>query len=130
MFRKKSHSYCNEAEKILAYVEGKLQGKQVVKPEIEYPLHQKVLNNFEKLLTNEEKMANSAKEILEIVSSLSTFDVGMQHISYELLDFAGKISTLSESSLAIVQRQRAGSNDNQKLLHADHLTEGGRINKK
>ena len=128
MFRKKSHSYCNEAEKILAYVEGKLQGKQVVKPEIEYPLHQKVLNNFEKLLTNEEKMANSAKEILEIVSSLSTFDVGMQHISYELLDFAGKISTLSESSLAIVQQttasmQEVNSSIGETASTLNHLTE-------
>ena len=127
MFRKNSHPPCEEAEKILAFVEGKLQGKLVVKPEVSYPLHQKVLGNFEKLLANEEKMARSAKEILEIVSSLSSFDVGMQHISYELLEFAGKIATLSESSLAIVQQttasmQEVNSSIGETASTLNHLT--------
>ena len=128
MFRKKTHPPCEEAEKILTYVEGRLQGKQVLRPEVGYPLHQKVLGNFEKLLANEEKMSKSAKEILEIVSSLSSFDVGMQHISYELLDFAEKISTLSESSLAIVQQttasmQEVNSAIGETAATLNHLTE-------
>jgi hypothetical protein len=45
-------------------------------------------------------MSEAAKSILEIVSSLSSFDVGMSHISYQLTDFASEMAALSQSNLA------------------------------
>lgn len=53
-------------------------------------------------------MAGAAKRILDIASSLSDFDVGMSHISYELMDFAREMETLSQSNLAIVEETTAG----------------------
>lgn len=111
MFAKSTRPPCEEAEGIVKYVEDTLYGKSVDSPSVKYPLHKKVLENFEKLLKNEAKMSYSAKEILGIVSSLSSFDVGMQHISYELMDFAKEISTLSESSLAIVEETTASMHE-------------------
>lgn len=108
MFRKKSGKFCEEAECIVKYVEDSLHGKCVDCPEVRYPLHIKVLEHFQKLLENEKTMSKVAKEILNIVSSLSSFDVSMSHISYQLMDFAGEMATLSESNLAIVEQTTAG----------------------
>lgn len=102
---------CHEAECIVKYVEDALKGKDSEVPAIEYPLHNKVLGNFQKLLDNEAKMSASAKKILDIVSSISNFDVGMSHISYQLMDFAEEMATLSESNVAIVQQTTAGMNE-------------------
>ncbi len=99
---------CHEAECILQYVEDKLSGKQVLEPAtIDYPIHKRMYRNFTRLLENEVKMSKSAKEMLDIVSSLSKFDVEMSHISYQLMEFASEISSLSESNLAIVEETNA-----------------------
>lgn len=102
---------CEEAACIVKYVEGTLAGEAVECPDIKYPLHQKVLGIINKLLENEAKMSASAKEILDIVSSISSFDVGMSHISYQLTDFAAEMATLSESNLAIVEETTASMSE-------------------
>jgi len=102
---------CKEAECILKYVEDSLAGKPVHSPEISYHLHKKVLNQFQRLLDSEAKMSESAKEILDIVSSLSSFDVGMTHISNQLTDFASEMATVSESNLAIVEQTTANMSE-------------------
>jgi len=80
-------------------------------PEIKYHLHKRVLNQFQRLLDSEAKMSVSAKELLDIVSSLSSFDVGMTHISNQLTDFASEMATVSESNLAIVEQTTATMNE-------------------
>ncbi len=56
---------------------------------------------------SQKKMADSSKQILNVVSNLSVFDVGMTHISGHLLDFANEMSLLSDSNLAIVEEATA-----------------------
>ncbi len=107
MFINQSKKICKESESIIDYVEGYRTGKDVIYPDIKNPSHKKVLKQFEDLLKNEKKMSVAAKEILGIVNALSTFDVGMSHISYQLKDFAKEIAILSESNLAIVQETTA-----------------------
>ncbi|HCX65363.1 MAG TPA: chemotaxis protein, partial [Eubacteriaceae bacterium] len=107
MFQKKTKGDCEEAKCIIHYVEGALEGKDVDCPNVDYYIHKDVLSYFNVLLENESRMAKSAKSILEIVSSLSSFDVGMSHISYQLKDFAQEIASLSESNLAIVEQTTA-----------------------
>lgn len=107
VFKKKP---CEEAKCIINYVESSMKGIESTCPPIEYPIHQKVLEQFEKLLSNEAQMSIAAKQILNIVSSLSDFDVGMSHISYQLMDFAKEMASLSESNLAIVQETTASMN--------------------
>ncbi|MBW4829389.1 MAG: CZB domain-containing protein [Clostridiaceae bacterium] len=107
MFKKISNRPCEEAECIIKYVEDYLAGKDTEIPYVDYPIHSKILESFQRLINNEKKMSESAKQILDVVSSLSNFDVGMSHISYRLNDFAGEISYLSESNLAIVEETTA-----------------------
>ncbi len=102
---------CEEAECIVKYVEDSLKGKTPNSPDVKYPLHTKVLSNFEKLLQNEAKMSKSAKEMLDIVSSISSFDVGMSHISYKLMDFSEEMSAVSQSNSAIIEETTAGMNE-------------------
>lgn len=102
---------CKEAECILRYVEDSLAGKETHTPVITYHLHEKMLNQFQRLMNSEEKMSVSAKELLDIVSSLSSFDVGMTHISNQLTDFASEMAVVSESNLAIVEETTAKMNE-------------------
>lgn len=62
------------------------------------------------LYENEKRMSEAARELLDTVASISSFDVGMSHISLQLLDFARELTNLSESNLAIVQEATASMN--------------------
>ncbi len=113
---------CEEAECIVKYVEDSLKGNRINSPDVKYPLHSKVLSHFDKLLDNEAKMSSAAKEILDIVSSLSSFDVGMTHISSELTDFAKEMAVVSESNLAIVEQTTASMNQVSDTIEATSET--------
>ena len=110
IFKRNNGKPCEEAVCILKYVEDSIAGKNVSNPNVKYPIHVQVLAQFEKLLKNEEKMSKGAKEVLDIASSLSSFDVGMSYISNQLMDFAEEMSSLSESNLAIVEEATASMN--------------------
>lgn len=101
---------CDEAICIIRTVEDRLNGKEVENPNVSYPIHQTMLKHFDKLLASEKKMSTSSKEMLNIISSLSDFDVKMTHSAYKLIDFAKNMSTLSESNLAIVEEITASMN--------------------
>ncbi|HHV26143.1 methyl-accepting chemotaxis protein [Anaerosalibacter bizertensis] len=122
MFKKISNRPCEEAECIVKYVEDYLGGKDTEVPNVDYPIHSKVLENFQRLIDNEKKMSESAKQILDVVSSLSNFDVGMSHISYRLNDFAGEISYLSESNLAIVEETTASMSQVKESINTTSQT--------
>lgn len=110
-FKKKTP--CDEAVCILQNVEDRLQGKANVLDslKVEYPIHKRMLTQFEKLLNSEEKMSSSCKRMLSTVSSLSEFDVRMTHSAYELSQFAKQMALLSESNLAVVEEITASMND-------------------
>ncbi|MBU5269410.1 methyl-accepting chemotaxis protein [Clostridium cochlearium] len=101
---------CYEANNIIEYVEEKMKGNKTPEPKVQYPIHVKLLNNYKKLFSNEEIMSSSAKNLLDINASLSDFDVEMSSISHELIDFAEKMSQLSESNLAVVEEITASMN--------------------
>lgn len=104
MFRKIKSKDCKEKESVLDLMSGKGKGAVDIKDRNNVNM----LNKFDKLIENEKKMSKSAKQILDIASSLSDFDVGMSHISYELMDFAKEMGMLSQSNLAIVEETTAG----------------------
>ncbi|NLI89544.1 MAG: chemotaxis protein [Epulopiscium sp.] len=111
MFKKTLRTPCHEVNEIIQYLDTMLSGGNAKPPSVTKNEHVHILNYFEKLLGNEKKMSQSARDILNIVSSLSSFDVGMSHISSKLTDFAGEMSSLSESNLAIVQQTTAGMSE-------------------
>lgn len=82
------------------------------------------IGQLEKLKQNEKRMSDAAKQILDIVTSVSSFDVEMSFISEELLRFAKELSSLSESNLAIVEETTAAMNEvNTSIDHTAHTLE-------
>ncbi|PYG89948.1 methyl-accepting chemotaxis protein [Ruminiclostridium sufflavum DSM 19573] len=114
-----SRKPCNEARCILKYVENRLDGKENQEPSVKYPIHRSVLEYFNKLFSNEKQMADSAKKLLEVTASMSSFDVNMSHTAYELIDFAEELATLSESNLAVVEETTASMEEvNETITNA------------
>jgi len=113
MFKKKKVSSCSEMGIILNYFEDTINGIDGVCPSTNHPMHTKVITQFEKLMDNEKRMSNAAKEILQITNAISSFDVGMTHISEQLMKFAEELAILSESNLAIVEETTANYPMNQ-----------------
>ena len=111
MFKRPMKKPCYESNNIIKYVDAMMAGQNPERPDVQYPIHVSLLNHFQRLLDNEKETAKSAKEILTIVSDLSSFDVGMSHISYQLTDFAKEMSAISESNLAIVQQTTASMSE-------------------
>ena len=111
MFKRAFKPPCHEVQGIIGYLDTMLAGGHAEPPTVTHPEHIHVLGYFEKLLSNEQEMSVTAREILNIVSSLSSFDVGMSHISHQLTDFASEMSTLSESNLAIVEQTTASMSE-------------------
>jgi methyl-accepting chemotaxis protein len=56
-----------------------------------------------KLTASEKQMSDSARELMNITSSISSFDVNMSHLSGSLQSFASELEELSTSNLAIVE---------------------------
>lgn len=109
LFRKKGS--CSEMKCVVKYVEDAINGKDTDCPQSDYPLHNILIGQFNKLLQNEKRMSDGARKILEIVTSISSFDVGMSYISDQLLHFAKELAELSESNLAIVEETTASMNE-------------------
>ena len=66
-----------------------------------------VEQKMEALAANEARMAKASKEMLEVTSSLSRFDVGMAHISNHLMKIASELAVLCESNLAVIEETTA-----------------------
>ncbi len=119
-FFKKS-APCDEALCILQDVDDRMNGKAPKGRSnltVSYPIHQRMLAQFDKLLNSEEKMAAACRRMLGTVASLSEFDVKMTHSSYGLSNFAQQMAVLSESNLAIVEEITASMNDvNETIEH-------------
>lgn len=65
---------------------------------------------FQRLYENEKRMADTAKELLNTVTSLSSFDANLAHISQDLMNCAGNLADLSASNLAIIEETTASMN--------------------
>lgn len=79
---------------------------------------------FQSLYENEKRMADSAKQLLDIVASISSFDVNISHIASQLNNFASELATLSESNLSIVEEATASmSHVNESIEHTSNVLE-------
>ncbi|WP_097026894.1 methyl-accepting chemotaxis protein [Clostridium peptidivorans] len=110
MFFKSRIMPCHEADDIMEYVDNRMRGRIVKKPVVEYSKHIKIANYFDKLFESEGSMAESAKRIIDIGASISSFDSEMKYISNMLIDFAREMSDVSQSNLAIVEQTTASMN--------------------
>ena len=96
-----------EMENILSYIENRIDKIAVEVPKVEGEMQQKILNTFEKLFVNEEMLANIVRNIMEIAASISGFDVGMNHISKRLMDFAKEMEQVCVSNLSVIEETTA-----------------------
>lgn len=110
MFFKSRIMPCHEADDIMEYVDNRMRGRVVKKPVVQYNKHIKIANYFDKLFESEGSMAESAKRIIDIGASISSFDSEMKYISNMLIDFAREMSDVSQSNLAIVEQTTASMN--------------------
>lgn len=119
MFILKKSRPCHEAECIISHVENLVAGKATVEPEVEYPIHKKILHTINSLLENEKQMSESSQEILEVTASISDFDINMAYISEMLIEFSYEMANLSESNVAIVEETNASMNQvNETVVQA------------
>jgi len=108
---------CKEAQCIVNYIKSKMAGKKVEPPEIKYYLHREVYDICEHFFNNEEMILISAKDLLEIVTQMSSYDVNMSRISYDLNEFSKETAELSESNLAIVEEITATMMEVQETIN-------------
>ncbi len=101
---------CYETDEIMDYVNNRMNGRIIEKPVVKYDNHIRLAKYFDKLFDGEEKMAKSAKRIIEIGASISNFDTEMKHISEMLVEFAEEMKDVSQSNLAIVEETTASMN--------------------
>lgn len=60
-------------------------------------------NQFSQLYDNEKRLAAAAKNVLDIVTSVSSFDAELNHLASQLMEFSEEMVTLSNSNLSIVE---------------------------
>lgn len=96
-----------EVRLIKEYVQKSISGKSMTRPEVTDKNSKELLDLIDVLIANNERVSSSSMSILEVAGSLSSFDVGLEHIATELQDFSGNLADLSESNLAIVEETTA-----------------------
>lgn len=92
---------------IQRYVEETLKGKEAAHPAVKTKEARQLLVHVEKVLEFQKTAVAEARQIMQISSQISSFDVEMSFMSGCLADFAGKLSDLSQSNLAIVEETTA-----------------------
>ena len=92
---------------VTQYVNDYLAGKKPAKPMVADKSMQALLMGIDTLVSQGSRMADSSKEVLEAVSTLSTFDVKLAYMSTGLMKASGLLSDLSESNLAVVEETTA-----------------------
>ena len=106
----KNKSGCAEMNCILQSMDKVLAGQEERIPKSDYGIHKHVVDTFDKLMENEGRMSDAAREVLDVATSISSFDVEMSHISNQLMNFAGEMEDVGESNLAVVEETNATMN--------------------
>ncbi len=71
---------------------------------------QTLKKELNRLVSNEVVLSDASRQLVNTTSSLSTFDVGMNHISQQLMKYATTLSEVSDSNLAIIEETTASLN--------------------
>ena len=89
------------------YINDYLAGKKPAKPMVKDKNLQTLLVGIDTLVSQGSRMSESSKQVLNAVSTISTFDVKLAHMSTGLMNVSGSLSDLSESNLAVVEETTA-----------------------
>ena len=69
-----------------------------------------VKENLQGLVSNEVRLSDASKSLMDTTSKLSSFDVGMTYISGQLMSYSRSLAEVSDSNLAIVEETTASLN--------------------
>ncbi|HAB60520.1 MAG TPA: chemotaxis protein [Lachnospiraceae bacterium] len=97
------NNYYSEMNGIMEYVKGTLEGKEMTCPKSKYEIHNRVIDQINKLLKHEKQMSVTTREVLEVASSISSFAKKLTHMSDQLIEFASNMEEVSESNSTIVE---------------------------
>lgn len=97
------NNYYSEMNGIMEYVKGTLEGKEMTCPKSKYEIHNRVIDQINKLLKHEKQMSVTTREVLEVESSISSFAKKLTHMSDQLIEFASNMEEVSESNSTIVE---------------------------
>lgn len=92
----------NEAEEAVTHVSPSRTEEKVSE--------QSIKSELQNLIANEVCLSGAARALINTTSALSTFDVGMTHISQQLMKYAKTLSEVSDSNLAIIEETTANLN--------------------
>ena len=92
---------------LIEYINQYLAGKKPAKPILTDRNMQQLLVGIDLLVSQDGRLTDSSKQVLDAVSMISTFDVKLVHMSQNLMNFSGELSDLSESNLAVVEETTA-----------------------
>ena len=107
---KRNKKNCGEVDDLLKGIEGRFDGRLDELPAVTGVRHNRLKYFFEKLFDSESLMKKSTRRLLDTVIALSSFDVETSFLSNNLQRLSNKLSTLSESNLAIVEETTASMN--------------------
>ncbi len=97
----------DDMQLIQAYVEARMKGMEVSAPVVKSSNAKKLLNTVEPVLDFQQTAIHESKEVMQVSSKISNFDVEMSYMADYLADFANRLADLSQSNLAIVEETTA-----------------------
>ena len=87
------------------------KGKNMPFPTFKSKKLNKNLIGVKRIVENEKTRGDATKKMLVSISQLSSFDVGMTHISNNLKNFVESLGSLSQNNLAMVEETNANMNE-------------------
>ncbi len=99
-----------DVQNLTEYLQNYIAGKKPERPAMGTAAVNKLADEIDILLGSSGRMTVSSMNLMETASALSTFDVGLAHISNGLKNFSVEMADLSESNLAVVEETNATMN--------------------
>ncbi len=97
----------DDMQMLQAYVEARTKGIEIAVPAVKSIGAKKFLETIDRVLEFQQTAIHESKEVMQVSSKISNFDVEMSYMADYLADFANNLADLSQSNLAIVEETTA-----------------------
>ena len=97
----------NEISYIQQYVKMRARGEAGNTPDVKTTQARELLEQFESTIDYQDMVTREAKDILQISSQISAFNVDVSHMAANLSDVTDKLADISQSNLAVVEKTTA-----------------------
>lgn len=99
-----------EKIKLMKYIKASMRGQEHPKSNSTDKCLKEIENDFEVMMAYKNHMGQTSKNIMDALSGISSFDVGLSHISGDLGKYASELTDYANSNLAIVEETTASMN--------------------